>query len=205
MEFFQMSSVEDFPARTSALQEIKRELVKKQGRASGQSVPVYLGKFDQNTPSLKTSQHCLTDKGEIGLSEFSGTFPRSGMMRSGTAYQLPSLARTITEIGSGLYATPRSCSAMAATLTEKTALSKFPNLETQIARQMFPTPCDRDWKDVGTLEKMTEQHNKRDSPSLALVAKIESQQISGQLNPAWIEWLMGFPTGHTDLNALETQ
>jgi hypothetical protein len=38
--------------------------------------------------------------------EFSGTFPRSGMMRNGTVYQLPNLARTITEIGSGLLPTP---------------------------------------------------------------------------------------------------
>jgi hypothetical protein len=23
---------------------------------------------------------------------------------------------------------------------------------------------------------------------------------SGALNPTWVEWLMGFPEGHTDLN-----
>ena len=27
----------------------------------------------------------------------------------------------------------------------------------------------------------------------------------GQLNPTWVEWLMGFPIGWTDLNASETQ
>lgn len=27
---------------------------------------------------------------------------------------------------------------------------------------------------------------------------------SGQLNPNWVEWLMGYPTGHTDLNRSET-
>ena len=28
---------------------------------------------------------------------------------------------------------------------------------------------------------------------------------SGQLNPAWVEWLMGFPIGWTELNDSETQ
>lgn len=29
--------------------------------------------------------------------------------------------------------------------------------------------------------------------------------VAGQLNPAWVEWLMGFPIGWTDLNAPETR
>ena len=28
--------------------------------------------------------------------------------------------------------------------------------------------------------------------------------VGGQLNPTWVEWLMGFPIGWTDLNASET-
>ena len=28
-----------------------------------------------------------------------------------------------------------------------------------------------------------------------------SAQAGGALNPTWVEWLMGFPLGHTDLNA----
>ena len=31
-----------------------------------------------------------------------------------------------------------------------------------------------------------------------------SQGNGGQLNPTWVEWLMGFPPGWTDLNASET-
>ena len=30
-----------------------------------------------------------------------------------------------------------------------------------------------------------------------------SQGDGGQLNPTWVEWLMGFPLGWTDLNASE--
>lgn len=31
-----------------------------------------------------------------------------------------------------------------------------------------------------------------------------NDQIGGQLNPTWVEWLMGFPIGWTELNASET-
>ena len=27
----------------------------------------------------------------------------------------------------------------------------------------------------------------------------------GRLNPEWVEWLMGYPIGWTELNVLETQ
>jgi hypothetical protein len=64
------------------------------------------------------------------------------------------------------YATPRACSAMAATITENTKNARFPNLETQIAQ--------------------------------------DSQTHGGQLNPPWVEWLMGWPVGWTDLKPLET-
>ena len=28
---------------------------------------------------------------------------------------------------------------------------------------------------------------------------VENKTVSGQLNPTWVEWLMGFPLGWTDL------
>jgi hypothetical protein len=33
----------------------------------------------------------------------------------------------------------------------------------------------------------------------------EDSQATGQLNPMWVEWLMGFPIGWTDLEDSETQ
>ena len=100
-----MSSQEDSPAKTSQPLE-DRQALKASAVDYGQSAPVFLGSFDPGTLSLKTSQTCLTETGEIGLSEYSETFPRSGMMRNGTVYQLPRLALTTTEIGSGLLPTP---------------------------------------------------------------------------------------------------
>jgi hypothetical protein len=106
-ELESMSSQAAFPAKTSQSQE-RVQASRVSAVDYGQSAPVLLGSFDPDTPSLKTSQTCLMENGEIGLSEFSGTFPRSGMMRSGTVYQLPNLARTITEIGVWIVAYPNS-------------------------------------------------------------------------------------------------
>jgi hypothetical protein len=36
-------------------------------------------------------------------------------------------------------------------------------------------------------------------PTLAQVATGQERPASGQLNPRWVEWLMGFPDGWTDL------
>jgi hypothetical protein len=50
----------------------------------------------------------------------------------------------------------------------------------------FPSPSARDWR-----SGKGRQDNGH-SPQLPEV-------IGGQLNPTWVEWLMGFPPGWTDL------
>ncbi len=104
MEFFQTSLPGDSPARTSAAQE-NRPVSMANDQDYGQNAPVFLGRFDPVTQSLKTSQLCLVETTGNGLSEFCGTYPRSGMMRSGTVYQLTTLAPLNIGIESGLWPT----------------------------------------------------------------------------------------------------
>lgn len=59
--------------------------------------------------------------------------------------------------------------------------------------QMFATPCARDYR-TGQRKRY---ENKARANNL-------NNQIGGQLNPMWVEWLMGFPPGWTDLNASGT-
>jgi hypothetical protein len=42
--------------------------------------------------------------------------------------------------------------------------------------------------------------NRQGGADLQTVVQSESKD-NGQLNPTWVEWLMGFPIGWTDLNA----
>ena len=58
-------------------------------------------------------------------------------------------------------------------------------------KEMFPTPSaneDAAGRPGGKMQKMLGNH-----PSVR-------DQSSGTLNPTWVEWLMGYPTGYTDLD-----
>jgi DNA (cytosine-5)-methyltransferase 1 len=91
------------PARTSAWRE-KALGSTALARDYGANTPDLLASFDRDTSSWRTSQLWL----EGGLTEFSETWPRSGLMRNGIAYRLPPLAPLTDEIGSGLWPTPRA-------------------------------------------------------------------------------------------------
>jgi hypothetical protein len=65
--------------------------------------------------------------------------------------------------------------------------------EFQVARAMWPTPTTDDASNV----------NPKPNRFRGLVAVVNEQsetyQDGGKLNPTWVEWLMGFPLGWTDL------
>ena len=62
--------------------------------------------------------------------------------------------------------------------------------------RLLPTPNARDWKDGKTA-------GNRKSPGLGVVAHQLDTQTGGQLNPTWVEWLMGWPLGWSELKPLE--
>ena len=57
---------------------------------------------------------------------------------------------------------------------------------------LWPTPTARDGKSGRC--KQPRRYSE-------LTPTIERQEPTGQLNPTWVEWLMGFPSGFTDLEA----
>tara|TARA_R110000868_G_scaffold209301_1_gene458986 strand:+ start:137 stop:475 length:339 start_codon:yes stop_codon:yes gene_type:complete len=61
-------------------------------------------------------------------------------------------------------------------------------MDLQTAAKLWPTPVARMHKDNGK----SPSELKRNSETLAMVA-------NGSLNPQWVEWLMGYPEGWTDL------
>ena len=175
----------------------------------GVKSPVLLASYNPDTQSWKTSQTSLVATGDDGLDEFSETWPRSGMTRNGTAYQLPRLARTITEIGSGLSATKEefywrtpdtgSGGTPKAIFEGKTHRKSGSAIQIRLSDQvkLWPTPTaneDAAGTPNGKMQKMLGNH-----PSLR--GNTPEEWALGTLNPTWVEWLMGFPLDHTDLNA----
>ena len=141
-------------------------------------------------------------RGSTGtLKRYSKTWPRAGMMRGGKLYQLPKWERRISETDSGLWPLIPTTSAWdgkrgpAREYNPSSKSQKDRNLNT-FARifpepGMWPTPAARDWKDGNYPSE-----RKRHTPPLAVHA-------GGTLNPEWVEWLMGWPIGWTDLKPLE--
>ena len=210
-----MSFLEDFPARTSAQQE-KEPALTESAAECGDTWRELSVRFDRNTSSWKTHL-CLWDE---DLPESSVTLPKWGMMRDGVLWERAMLPPLTSVTESGSWPTPRSCSAMAAPITPESSHNpkRFPNLETVVGRRMWPTPRvggEEGYETVKTRKGHRAAPNmsktgtnpdgsmrdRTDQLPRAIYAQEENN--GGQLNPNWVEWLMGWPIGWTDLNVLE--
>ena len=175
--------------------------------------------YDPVTCSWRTSQVYLDGE----QASFSETWPRAGMTRNGTAYQLPPSAPLTDVTGGSAWPTPMAADGgkdrgSSAGWGLRDAVRKFPTprasdgdrggrgdllavVRTGLpsGRKSWPTPQARDG-------------HRRSAPSEAVAARrwgagkrcLEdalslSGSPGGQLNPTWVEWLMGFPSGWTDL------
>jgi DNA (cytosine-5)-methyltransferase 1 len=211
MELESMSSSEGFHAKTSASQE-KAQVWRENALAYGENTPDLLANYDPDTSSWKTSQHCLVE----GLETFSETWPRSGMMRSGTAYRLPPLVRLTdaTEYGL-LLPTPRK--------EGHDAMGKDASKSLLVSAKAWPTPRANDGQKRGAIANDPRNGlpaaamywptptRVTDSGGAAMCkwdgagsrAKLSQmvtpEELNGALNPTWVEWLMGYPQGWTEV------
>ena len=74
--------------------------------------------------------------------------------------------------------------------------------------EQFPTPTARDWKGGYTEAALTRKDGKSrrfDALPNAAIGGVGTDIKAGHLNPDWVEWLMGVPTGWTDLGSWGTE
>ena len=125
---------------------------------------------------------------------FSETWPRSGMTRGGIAFPLQPLAPLTSATGSGSWPTPHAnCH------TGAGHQGRDYGLNVQTAVKMWPTPAAHEAR-LGYQRRDTGKKGSQKSRTTVVINLMGGrEQASGQLNPQWVEWLMGFPIGHTDL------
>jgi hypothetical protein len=252
-----MSSAGASRAKTSALQARGQDSPG-QGLVFGTSLQESFAKLAPDGSLWKTSAPSL-----LGDSEpFSKTWPASGLMRNGTAYQLVPLVRRTAGNESGLWRTPsaqepgvkaerltsREPGGQARHYDKQTGRLAQIGLSQQVQlRAMYPTPSASQMPCEGTVRLARQRwlagdctleeanaiagrdvrdkqgkvpamwptptacqgHNNSAMNAgtggramLAAAASSDEEakaMAGGALNPTWVEWLMGFPLGWTDL------
>jgi hypothetical protein len=189
-EFPWMSSAEDSRARTLAFQGSEQGWMGP-ALAYGTSTPDWLANYDHVTLSWRTRQACLVS----GWTEFSETWPRSGLTQSGTAYQLAPLVPITSEIVSGLLPTPtktdHKSESMSLALVQRrqNESGRGVRLSEFLHRKTLPTPNAGNDHWGGRLDEWGGSTNPFRGTEIGRLP----------LNPCWVEELMGFPIEWTAL------
>lgn len=197
-----------FHAKTSALPEKAQEST---GSAAecGRTWPGLLARYDPDSRSWRTVQpSLLEDWGESLV-----TWPRSGMTAGGLCLELLTLERPTSGTGFG-WLLPTPCSSdpqlerrakhgdhyqtQTGTVRRKNQDGSSSNLGLAAAVRTWRTPNASDgnkWSNQSQSERVAKGQQVRLGHQLG---------AGGNLNPTWVEWLMGWPLGWTDLKPLET-
>ncbi len=239
-------------------------------RVFGPSSPGSFASYDPATSSWRTSPPCSPARGSAGTArrpaEFSETWPKQGMTRSGRSYRLESSGHRTCESGSGSWPTPHGMpkreqrrrpgpsgnelgrAVLAAeresfptpTATDaRKGYASAPGPSNRRGRQtlsgavharLWPTPTHRLGTPRGPQAKRYHDPKRSNDLDDAVAASLKEPELfptptasntkahhmrsgdrparsygtTGQLNPAWVEWLMGFPIGWTVLAPSET-
>ena len=186
--------------RTSAQREKARELTESAAEC-GEKWHGSFTKYSPATSSWKTHQCSLAGD----LDEFSETWPQWGLMRGGECWEQQTLVRPINETESGLWPT-RTASQMPCEGTQRIMRKKWlagnHGINLAGAVQKWPTPQTSDCRDRGNMSNPSIQRRAEKGKQLNL--SMVAHPTSGQLNPTWVEWLIGWPLGWTDLKPSET-
>ena len=110
-------------------------------------------------------------------------------------------------VKSEMYPTPRSSIGMSMTMdTVVKAMDNNDrgykgNLEERVAieQKMWPTPNASDNRDRGNMSDPAIQRRIAKGKQVGLTMAVKDKPGKGTLNPEWVEWLMGYPPGWTDI------
>ena len=215
--------LEASPARTSALLEMV-SVWKESEAVYSTKLSDSQKKLERRLCSSKTSQR-------LELADFvrsSEHLPKSGMTVGGRVYQPQALELHIKENVGSYLPTPTAQSYGSNQGGSAGRSGKVRHsLESMAKKNLWPTPRANDAEKRGQFDIQnprnglpaavkrwptpkaseatrgdSDSERHRNTPSLTSTVNIVEGSRGGQLNPTWVEWLMGYPLGHTELNAL---
>lgn len=193
----------DFPARTLVQQE-KAQGLRESAADCGVNLQGSLARYDHDASLWRTAQCSLLADSDV----YSETWPRWGTMQNGALYLLPTPAHLTEESGSGSWPTPncigfRSDGELLLLSRKLESREEFLRMSSRAAtskrEKAWPTPCASASKgsSPASLTRKSGRSRENDRIDHAVMAS-----DGGQLNPDWVEWLMGWPIGLTELKPL---
>ena len=211
MDFFpSTSSQADTLANLSPSQVEKK--VKKIRDTSGQSIL----DLSKNSDQLGLLEKMLVDTLNSVSTPYSRTWKVKTTPQGRLVFQLLASVPNTKEKESGLWRTPDAYSGGSNLNKIKEALAEGHlkrksghTIQIRLADQvreprLWPTPAAHEAR-LGYQRRDTGKKGTQKSLSTIVIdTEGGREKTTGQLNPTWVEWLMGYPTGWTDLNVSET-
>ena len=217
-----MLSQVDSLVRTFQPQEKEQDL-KEKDRDSGEKWRGSFVKYDPDTSLWRTHQCSLLGD----LESFSENWPQWGLMRDGECWEQQTLAQTIRGTESGL--SPNGVDSFHTPNT--TGLDGGSNSRKALRKreEMWPTPVHSEARQGLQIRREGKKGTQTSLSTAVLTwptprtkgmcggsgswdllnknttveeARLMGAGNGGQLNPTWVEWLMGWPLGWTDLKPL---
>lgn len=211
-------SPEGFPVRTSPPQESRPDSPEVEAPSGGSSTD-----SSQNSDQLGHSLRTFLISALKELTPFSIAWKEKVTPAQRPWWVLGQSGRGTKEIESGFLPMPR-----ANKVGGYSSPGFRPTLEQKVL-QLLPTPRASEWKGCGPKGSKSQQHwNKKKYLEGVVKEMLPTPQardyrtgqtsrwedprrsrnlndkVGGKLNPTWVEWLMGYPLGWTDLKASVT-
>ena len=211
MDFFpSTSSQADTLANLSPSQVEKK--VRKIQDTSGQKCL----DLSKNSDRLGLLEKMLVDTLNSVSTPYSRTWKVKTTPQGRLVFQLLASVPNTKEKESGLWRTPDAYSGGSNLNKIKEALAEGHlkrksghTIQVRLADQvreprLWPTPAAHEAR-LGYQRRDTGKKGTQKSLSTIVIdTEGGREKTTGQLNPTWVEWLMGYPTGWTDLNVSET-
>lgn len=204
---FSISSPLGSPAsRTQQRASVKR---RKMTAICGPNSTESFARFSPDGLCLRTLGGYLVARLDGSFEEFSGTWPAQGLMQSGQLFQRQIWEPPTAETEYGLLPTPTASDIRNSQPSSTPVLTKNGTIRHQNKQggqsfmrlsqvvKLLPTPTATDWRHGSPSHK-----NREGSPNLR--DSMAEMAGASRLNPYFVEEMMGYPIGWTELEDSET-